>query len=276
MPTCRVGCTKAVYHENKIILIGGIDENQNPVAAVDCFDTEKETWQQLAPLPVGVTGPYIAHIDDKIYCIAGTDKKDANQSVVYDIDRNEWKNLPPLKYRRYACGGHVYQNKIYIVGGRNVKDPVLYTEVFDIETQQWAELPKMTSVRVFYNIVGHAGFIYVFGGIVPMVGMSKVAEKYNIAKGEWTRMKDINIPVSDGAIGVVGERVVMAAGLSANGPLNITLTVHHSGNGWERLTNMPTSRASTSYLQFDGKLAVIGGVAKGGPQKVVEILSVKE
>ncbi len=258
-----------------MILIGGIDENQKPVAAVDSFDTDKETWEQLSPLPIAVTGPFITQIDDKIYCMGGTNKGDANQSVVFDLDRNEWKNLPPMKYRRYACGGYVHEKKIYLVGGRDYKDPVLQTEAFDTETQQWEELPKMMSVRVFYNIVGHKDFIYVFGGIIPMVGMCKVAERYDIKKKEWTRLKDLHIPLSDGAIGVVGDRVVMAAGLSADGPLNVVLTIHSSGEGWERLPNMKTSRASTSYLQFEDKLAVIGGVGKGGPQTVVEVISVK-
>ena len=45
----------------------------------------------------------------------------------------------------------------------------------------------------------------------------------------------------DGAIGIVGDRVVMAAGLSVEGPLNLVLTIHSSGEGWERMSNMKTS-----------------------------------
>ena len=276
MPTNRVGCTKVISHEKKLILIGGVDEKQKPIAVVDCFDTERETWEQLSPLPKGVTGPFITKVDEKIYCLGGTDKVDANQACVFDLDRNEWKDLPPMKYRRYACGGYVYGKKIYIVGGRDVKDPVLYTEAFDMETQQWEQLAKMDSVRVFYNVIGHNDHIYVFGGVIPMVGMSKVVEKYSIKENKWTRLKDLNTPRSDCAIGVVGERIILCAGLGLEGPLNTAITPHSSGEGWERIPSMKTSRASTTCFEFDGKLAVIGGVGQGGPQKVVEVLSVKQ
>ena len=281
MPTCRAACTKVVFHEKKMIVIGGVDENQVPIAAVDCFDIERETWEQLPPLPKGVVGPFVTKINEKIYCIAGSDKKDANQCVVFDLDRNEWQNLPEMPTRRYACGGYVYKNKIYITGGRDVKDPVKNIEAFDLETKQWEQLGSMNSVRVFYNIVAHKGCIYVVGGFVPMVGLSKIVEKYDIEKNEWTRIKDLNIVRSDGAVGVVGARVIIAAGVGgskveAPGCLNSAVTMNATGDGWERLPNMKTSRASTSYLEFDGKLAVIGGAGDGGPQAVVEILSVTD
>ena len=283
MPTRRAACTSLVFHENKIIVIGGVDENQKPIAAVDCFDIERETWEQLEPLPVGVVGPYIVKIEDKIYCMGGTDKGDANQSVVYDLDLKVWKELPKMNHRRYACGGYVFDNKIYIVGGREVKDPIKSVEAFDLSTQEWTQLASMTSLRVFYNIVGHKGFIYVLGGLVPMVGLSKIVERYDIKKNEWTRLKDLRVPQSDGSIGVVGDRVVYAAGMSsatASGAhptpmcLNYTYALSDNGESFERLPNMKTKRTSTSTCVFEDKMAVVFGAGEGGPQKVVEILSV--
>ena len=280
MPTCRAACSQLVFHENKMIVIGGVDENQTPLASVDCFDIERETWEQLPPLPVGVTGPYITKVDEKIYCIGGTDKKGINQSVMFDFDRNEWKELPPMKTRRYACGGYVYENRIYIVGGREVKDPILSTEVFDLETNEWTELKPMTSIRVFYNVIGHKDCIYVVGGLVPMVGLSKIVERYDIKTNQWTRIQDLRGAQSDGSIGVVGDRVVYAAGLgmpSGAGEMpncmHYAYALTHGKDAFERLPNMRTKRASTSTALFDGKMAVICGVGDGRPQKVVEILS---
>lgn len=282
MPTRRAACTTLIFHDNKIIVVGGLDENQVPLAIVDCFNIETETWEQLSPLPTGVTGPFVTKIEDKIYCIGGTDKKGINQSVVYDFDRNEWSELPPMKTRRYACSGYVHNRKIYIIGGREVKEPIRSVEVFDLETQQWEELASMTSFRVFYNVMGHKDFIYVVGGFVPMVGLSKIVERYDIKKNEWSRIKDLRVPQSDGSIGVVGDRVVFAAGLGIpagadpkDGPtcLNYTYGLTDGDDSFERLPNMRTKRASTSTALFDGKMAVICGAGTGGPQKIVEILS---
>jgi N-acetylneuraminic acid mutarotase len=271
-----------VFHENQIIVIGGVDENQTPIAAVDCFNIDKETWEQLAPLPVGVTGPYITKIDSRIYCLGGTDKKDVNQSLYYDLDLSEWKDLPPLNKERYACGGYVHDKKIYVVGGRKFKDPIQSVEVLDLETHQWTELASMTSIRVFYNIMGNGDFIYVVGGFVPMVGLSKIVERYDIKKNEWTRLKDLRVPQSDGSIGVVGGRVVFTAGLgmtlnadpkSPPCPLNYTYAITNGSDTFERIPNMKTKRASTATCLFDGKMAVVCGAGNGGPQTVIEILS---
>ena len=277
MPTRRAACTGVVFHEDKMIIIGGVDENQTPVAAVDCFNTVKETWEQLAPLPVGVVGPYVVKVDEKIYCLGGTDKKEANQSVVYDLDKAEWVELPKMATKRYACGGYLYENKVYLVGGRDVKDPIKSTEVFDLETQQWETLEPMGSVRVFYNIMGINDSIYVIGGLIPMMGLTKIVEKYDIKKNKWTRLRDLPISRSDGSIGVVGGRVVVAAGLSGDTPqqmrcLNIVDSFTPGTDEYCRITNMRSERASTSTVLFEGKMAVVGGAGKGGPQKTVEIL----
>lgn len=284
MPTRRAACTGVVFHESQMIVVGGVDEGQTPVAAVDCFNIESETWEQLAPLPVGVVGPYVVKVAEKIYCFAGTDKKDANQSVVYDMDRAEWSELPKMATKRYACGGYLRENKVYIVGGRDVKDPVKSTEVFDLETQQWETLEPMGSVRVFYNTMGIKDTIYAIGGLVPMLGLSKIVEKYDIKKNKWTRIKDLPISRSDGSIGVVGGRVVIASGLSGDTPqdmkcLNIVDSFTPRSDGSDeylRITNMRSERASTSTVLFEDKMAVVGGAGKGGPQKTVELLQITE
>lgn len=281
MPTRRAGGIGLVFHEGKMILIGGVDENQVPIAAVDAFNIAKETWEQLPSLPVGVTGPYVIKIKEKIYVFGGTDKKEANQSVVFDLDRNEWSPLPPMPTRRYASGGYLRHNKVYIIGGRDGKDAIPACEVFDLATQQWEGLAPLPSVRVFYNIIGYKDHIYVIGGLVPMIGFTKIIERYSIKENSWTRLKDLSKSRSDGSVGVVGDHVVVAAGLgmSAEGDnpelVQDVLAFSNRGRRVEKLPPMLKGRTSTTTVVFEGKMAVIGGAGEGGVQKRVEILSVK-
>ena len=271
-----------MFHEGRMIVIGGVDENQLPIAAVDVFYIAKETWEQLPPLPIGVTGPFVIKIKEKIYVFGGTDKKEGNQSVVFDLDRNEWSHLPTMPTRRYASGGYLRNNKVYIVGGRDGKNAIPACEAFDLETQQWEELAPLPSVRVFYNVIGYKDHIYVYGGLIPMMGFTKIAERYSIKENSWTRLKDLNTPRSDGSIGVMGDRIVLAAGLGTaaaepDKPLLIpdVLSFSNRGRRTERIPSMKKPRTSTTTVVFDGKMAVIGGAGEGGIQKVVEILSVK-
>ena len=283
MPRKRAAASGAVVHENKIIVIGGLDHEQAPIAAVDYFDTEVQTWGSFPSLPIGVTGAYVKMIDDRIYVIGGTDKKGCNQSVVFDLDRQEWLSLPPKPTACYACGGYLFDKKLFIVGGRDTKDgktPVQACEAFDLETKQWEELANIPSIRVFYNVVGCGEEIYVLGGLVPMVGLSKIAEKYSIRENKWTRLKDLLELRSDSACGVVGGRVVVAGGLGGTHQRPQTMVSVESfvpgGKRFTKLMNLFKPRSSLSSLEFEGKLAAMNGVGEGGVQAMVEVLRVKE
>ena len=283
MPRKRAAPSGAIVHENKIIVIGGLDTKQAPIAAVDCFDIEVRKWGSLPPLPTGVTGAYVKLIDDRIYVIGGTDKQGCNQSVVFDCDRQEWVPLPQKPTACYASGGYLFEKKLYIVGGRDTKDgkvPVQACEAFDLETKQWEELAEMPSIRVFYNVVGHGDEIYVLGGLVPMVGLSKIAERYSIRENKWAPLKDLVELRSDGACGVVGGRVVVAGGLGGTHQQPQTMVTVESfvpgGKCFVRLMQLSKPRSSLTSLEFEGKLAAMNGVGEGGVQGVVEVLRVKE
>ena len=284
MPTKRAASKAAVVREGKIIIIGGVMEGQVPLKTVDCYNISANTWEAFPPLPVGVTAPYVELIDDKIYCIGGTDKKGpkgkikSNQSVVYDFDKRQWLPLPAKPTPCYACGGYFYDRKLFIIGGRDGADPVQAVEVFDIDTQQWEKLAPMNAVRVFYSVVGIKDEIYVIGGLVPMVGICKIVEKYSIHEDMWARTKDLAEIRSDSAQGIVGNRIVVSGGLGSE-KLKAMATgecIGYRGKRFVKLPEMSKERSSVTSLNFEGKLAVMNGVGDGGPQKMVEVLSVKK
>ena len=280
IPHRRAACNAAVVHRNKIYLIGGVNEKQRPQPAVDCFDIERRQWDEDFPnLPIGIVGPFIQLVEDKIYVIGGTNKKEpaCNQSVVIDLDEKIWNPLPPKPTTCYACGGYLRNNKIYIIGGRDGQTPVQNVEVFDLETQQWENLAPMLSIRVFYSVMGVRDEIFALGGLVPMVGICKITEKYSIKENKWTRLKDMLDIRSDATHGIIGGRLVVAGGLGGQQlqAMNSVECISPRGKRFHRLPNLSKPRSSTSTLVFEGKLAAINGVGDGGIQKMVEVLSVK-
>ena len=280
IPNRRAACNTAIVTDNRIYLIGGVNEKQRPQPAIDCFNIEMRQWEEDFPrLPVGVVGPYIKLVDRRIYVVAGTNKKEpqANQSVYIDLDEKIWRPLPPKPTPCYSCGGYVWNNKMYIVGGRDGQSPVNAFEVLDLDTMQWESLTHMSSIRVFYSVLGVKDEIFVLGGLVPMVGICKIAEKYSIHEGEWTRLKDMLDIRSDSVSGVIGGRLVMAGGLGGQ-QLQAMATAEClslRGKRFHRLPNLSKARSSMSFVAFEGKLAALNGVGDGGVQKVVEVLSVK-
>ena len=284
MPTKRAASKAAIVREGKIIIVGGVTEKQAALRTVDCYNIGANTWEAFPPLPVGVTGPYVELIDDKIYCIGGTDKKgpkgkiSTNQSVVYDFDKRQWLPLPAKPTPCYACGGYFFDRKLFIIGGRDGPEPVQAVEAFDVDTQQWEKCAPMNAVRVFYSVVGIKDEIYVIGGLVPMVGICKVVEKYSIHEDMWARIKDLSEIRSDSAQGIVGNRVVVTGGLGGE-KLRAMATgecIGYRGKRFAKLPETSKERSSVTSLNFEGKLAVLNGVGEGGPQKMVEVLSAKK
>ena len=280
IPHRRAACSRSVVHGNKIYLIGGVKENQRPQPAVDVFDIERGEWDEsFPPLPIGIVGPFIQLVEDRIYVIAGTNKKDpgCNQSVWMDVEEKIWNPMPPKPTPCYACGGYMRGSKIYIVGGRDGQTPVTAVEVFDTETQQWEKLAPIPSIRVFYSLMGVEDEIFALGGLVPMVGICRIAEKYSIGENKWTRLKDMSEIRSDASFGVIGGRLVVAGGLGGQAlqAMSSVECMAPRGKRFHRLPNLSQARSSTSSVVFDGKLVTMNGVGDGGIQKIVEVLSVK-
>ncbi len=278
MPRKRAAASAAIVCNNKIIMVGGVNEKQVPIADVDCFNVDTQTWDPFPPLPIGVVGPYVQLIDDSLYVIAGTDKKDCNQSVVFDFDRNEWLPLPPKPTPCYSCGGYLFERKLYIVGGRDGQTPVNAVESFDLDSKQWEKHTPIPSIRVFYSVIGTGPNIYALGGLVPMVGIAKIAERYSIHEDTWTRIKDMTEIRSDCACGIVGGRVVLAGGLGGENlrAMDTVESLSPKGKRFTKLPSLSKARSSMTKVIFDGKLVAMNGVGDGGAQKLVEILCVKE
>ena len=278
MPVRRAAATGAIIRENKIIVVGGVTSKQLPLDKVDCFDIEANKWIDFPPLPVGVTGPCVRLIDDKLYCIGGTNKKDCNQSVVFDFDKHQWLNLPEKPTRSYASGGYLFDRKLIIVGGRDGKEPVNAVEAFDLDTQQWEKLAPMNTKRVFYSVVGIEDEIYVIGGLVPLTGICKIVERYNIHEDMWCRIRDLSESRSDSAQGVVGKKVVVVCGIGGEKicQMDTGECTEYRGRRFHGLPRTTKPRASVTTICFEGKLAIANGVGDGGPQPIVEILQVKD
>lgn len=282
MPVPRAASTGAVVRDNQIIVVGGVTSKQVPLKRVDCFDVGSNEWVKFPSLPVGVTGPYVRLVGDKLYCIGGTDKKDCNQSVVFDFKERDlrWQSLPPKPSPCYSCGGYLYEGKLIIVGGRKGKDPVQAVEALDLETQQWEKLASMNVIRVFYSVVGIEDEIYVLGGLVPMVGISKIVERYSIEEDMWCRVKDLSVMRSDCAYGVVGSRVVVTGGLGGAPEKPCAMDtgecIEHRGRRFKKVPQLSKPRSSVTTIMFEGKMAVANGVGDGGLQAIVEILKLKD
>jgi hypothetical protein len=106
-----------------IYAIGGRDNNNNVVAAVDAWDPSQAQWLRRADLhaPHETEGVVMAG-DGRIYAIAGNTPTGQTSSVeAYVADRDLWVDVAPATIARDGtCAALGADGRIYVVGGQVV------------------------------------------------------------------------------------------------------------------------------------------------------------
>ncbi|MFZ7116545.1 MAG: Kelch repeat-containing protein [Bacteroidota bacterium] len=105
---------KGVMVEGKLYVIGG--NTGKASNRIDMYNTETNTWTQLADLPVGISGNSVVAHGSKIYTLF--DSKNQNYVGCYDIPTNTFSVVKSNKMiARKDAGAQVINDKLYIFGG---------------------------------------------------------------------------------------------------------------------------------------------------------------
>ena len=69
----------------------GYTRGNKALNEVECYDPDKNTWSEVAPLLVPRTGACAVTIDGSIIVIGGTNsKKPLSSCEIYDKNKNRW------------------------------------------------------------------------------------------------------------------------------------------------------------------------------------------
>lgn len=110
----------AVMNE-KIYVIGGLDNRWYPLRHCERFDPVKNSWETIARMRSPRWSLGVAVLKNKLYAIGGSHNVEqyANTVEVYDPVTDEWERaIAQLNYGRRCLGVAVVNDLIYVVGGR--------------------------------------------------------------------------------------------------------------------------------------------------------------
>jgi N-acetylneuraminic acid mutarotase len=132
MPTPRMRFAIAVY-KNKIYCIGGKTEN-GATGLNEVYDPTKDTWETKTPMP-STEGWLTANVvDDKIYVICSN-----GTNYVYSPDVDSWDTKEPVPSPSFlGYASIVFENKIYVFGGRSESQRYTSTNIYNPETDTWS------------------------------------------------------------------------------------------------------------------------------------------
>jgi N-acetylneuraminic acid mutarotase len=216
--------------------------NQEPMANVYIYDTEKDTWEKGGEMPASRrrAGAGAALYNGKLYLVAGIQHGHSsgttNMFDVYDPATGKWAALPDAPHIRDHSFAAVIGDKLYTAGGRNTsfRDPanklnffsqvVLDVDCYDFKTGTWSTLPAKLPL-------GTGG-----GALVAL------DDKLYYLGGERATATENNAPRKSTFF------------------LNLALP----GSQWQETDSLKQARNGVAAAVLNGKIYVAGG-AGGGP-----------
>jgi N-acetylneuraminic acid mutarotase len=184
MPTPRRGLAVAVVG-NALYAIGGSTGTApcsgTPLATVERYDIETDTWSTVAPLPSARADlAAVAHGGD-IYVFGGCMFSPAtvtNAVDVYDPVTDTWStapaDMPTARSSMYSAAAK--GNRLYVIGGQSNFVQLTTNEFYKVSADAWSTDTPMPSPRAEMGVVSHGGRIYTVGG-----GFQGVSSNANLA-----------------------------------------------------------------------------------------------
>jgi hypothetical protein len=148
MPQPRT-CHGAEAFEDKVLILGGMDENNDVLDSVLEFDPEKNECKELPSLPHPMNRMATVRWRDQVVVLGGRDKDDQvlNDVFMYDCKTGKITALPSMLEKRDLCCAVITGNTIVVMGGENDDDKFSSVECFTMGGSTWKYLPSMNETR---------------------------------------------------------------------------------------------------------------------------------
>ena len=295
--------------DGQVLVYGGQDPTNKPQGMFWKYDTAKNEWAKLPSNPAPVHHGSAVAIGHKFYVIGGfrlpgTGKNGwypEDKAWVFDLDTRQWSALPPMPTARGALAAVAVGNKIYVSGGAGiprgaqVPDGLLpggtmelfgALEVFDTETNTWAQLAAMPTPRNHHSVAAVGGKIYAIGGRVGSCysgGWSSnvwMNEEYDIASNSWTTRAAMPTARSGTGIAVTGGLVHVLGGEGWVDDFGGVFRAHEvydpKTNSWARAPRMLTPRHGFAAAEIGNAIYAISGVNNAGGAGTLSVVAVNE
>jgi len=295
MPTRRAGVTGGVI-QDKLVLVGGIDETKRPHDVVDTYDPKTKAWSTLDSISEPRQGIATCVRDSRLYAIGGM-KENGNPSDAFhvlDMESNRWMSEPPLHSSRYATTAFLLDDSIYSMGGRVGKLPSVACESYDFREKRWNKLPDAPSKRVFVGsaLDPKAQRIYLVGGLKhpPTDGFSNEVQAFDVRANKWEDLAPLPQKKGDLVCRFFNDKLVVAGGMGAESmevlpqvfaECHVYDPVSNSWSVGSKLSAPRSAMASALTPEVVAaadagkkqKLFIVGGLGQNGPSNVADIIA---
>lgn len=131
---------------DKILIAGGIDGKNRKISSdfmIYHIESQYFEKQENIPVPVyGATGCYFLH---RFYVLGGRGYGSDDASITadcyeYNFSKRRWFSIAPMTTPRYQAQSFVYQNKIWVIGGKSVGGSGNSIEFYEPHLNLWTKV----------------------------------------------------------------------------------------------------------------------------------------
>jgi len=125
--------------------------------------------------------------------------------------------------------------------------------------ERWQELAPMPEARSGMAAAAYNGDIYAVAGRGPD-GVSGSVFRYDPESDTWDSLSDKPTPVTDVKAALIGEKLYVPGGLTADGRQTDILEIYDPRNDmWETGAPLPQAVSAYALADFEGRLYLFGG-----------------
>ena len=193
-PRCRLAVARRGHH---IYVSGGLNEILEPVTTVVRFNARKQKWKPFCEMISARYSHASVVLRDTLYVIGGYDEHNICLKSMdclrlkkwgeVNKEQASWKRCPPMQVCHGRLCSVIWRGKIVIADGRR------NVEMYDPDTSEWIELPKLICRRRKYAMVVHNGKLLVIGGYNEDGFCLNTVETYDEASQCWVHSKPLKV-----------------------------------------------------------------------------------
>jgi DNA-binding CsgD family transcriptional regulator len=152
--------------DGKLYAIGG-ETNGGPTGALESYDPSTDQWTPLAASkPTRVQNISAGFIDGWIYVPGGITSDGEPTAVVEAYSPNDevWKEVAQLPRPLSGYALAVFDDKLYLFGGKDSRGYVNTTYIYDPQDNRWQAGKEMPTRRAYASAAALGPRIFVVGG----------------------------------------------------------------------------------------------------------------
>ncbi|MBI2380345.1 MAG: hypothetical protein HYV16_06300 [Gammaproteobacteria bacterium] len=170
-----------------------------------------------------------------------------------------WRRLADMPAGIAKFGVGALGGKLYLVGGYNTSQA---TWIYDIASDSWRAGPYLIYGTDNVSVATRGDMLYAVGGEAR-----RRLQVFDGKSSAWSLGPALPSARFASSVGIIGDKLHMAAGWNYNNNASASLDHHDSydlaGGGYTRLAAIPTARNAAAAGVIGDKLYVAGGRAPG-------------